>query len=145
MSTDNDHGHSRDEILRRLADARSRSHLKDTIFGAVDGTVTTFAIISAVAGAGLSYGIIVALGVANVLADGLSMAAGNYTATKAEADDIERLRAIEERHIRDYPDGERAELEEILAQKGLSGEVLKAATEAIASNRDNWVRIMLTD
>ena len=59
-------------------------HLRDIIYGAIDGSVTTFAIVAGVAGAGLSPLVIIALGFANVIADGFSMAAGNYTGTKAE-------------------------------------------------------------
>ena len=43
------------------------------------------------------------------------------------------------------PEGERAELREILAQKGLSGEVLDAATDAIAENREAWIDMMLVE
>ena len=119
--------------------------LRDTVFGAIDGAVTTFAIVSAVAGAGLSSGIIVALGIANVLADGFSMAAGNYSGTKAELDNIRRIREIEERHIRDVPEGELLELREILAEKGLKGDVLDAATKAIAADKQKWIEMMLVD
>ena len=63
-------------------------YLRDVIYGAMDGAVTTFAIVSGVAGAGLSANIVLILGIANVVADGFSMAAGNYLGTKA---DNERL------------------------------------------------------
>ena len=44
--------------------------LGDFVLGAVDGTITTFAIVSGVAGAGISVGVAIVLGLANVLADG---------------------------------------------------------------------------
>ena len=140
-----EHGHSPDEITERFMRPAKQNYLKDTVYGAIDGAVTTFAIVSAVAGAGLSSGIIVALGLANVLADGFSMAAGNYSGTKAELDNLERIREIEERHIRDVPEGERLELREILARKGLSGQVLEDATNAIAADKKSWIQIMLVD
>ena len=111
--------------------------------GAIDGSVTTFAIVAGVAGAGLSPFVIIALGMANVLADGFSMAAGNYSATKAEKDNINRIRAIEERHIATHPEGERLEARAILEQKGLSGDVLEQATDAIIADRENWISLML--
>ncbi len=139
-----DHGHTPEEIARRLsAPQRGRGNLGDAVYGAIDGSVTTFAIVAGVAGAGLSPLVIVALGVANVLADGFSMAAGNYAATKAELDDIARLRAVEDRHIRLYPEGERLELRAILEQKGLSGDTLDQATDQIARNRVRWIETML--
>jgi len=96
-----------------------------------------------VAGAGLSPFVIIALGLANVLADGFSMAAGNYSATKAERDNIIRIRAIEESHIATHPDGERREARAILELKGLSGTVLEQATDAIVADRENWIALML--
>ncbi|WP_170426738.1 VIT1/CCC1 transporter family protein [Ruegeria arenilitoris] len=138
-----DHGHSQQEIAARINAPPGRGVLRDVVYGGIDGSVTTFAIVAGVAGAGLSPFIIVALGLANVLADGFSMAAGNYSGTKAELDNIRRIRAVEERHIRLYPKGERAEVREILSQKGLSGQVLEDATDAITANRDNWINLMI--
>lgn len=138
-----DHGHSQQEIRARIGAPPGRGVLRDAVYGAIDGSVTTFAIVAGVAGAGLSPFIIVALGLANVLADGFSMAAGNYSGTKAEQDNIRRIRAIEARHIALYPDGERREVREILAQKGLSGNVLDEATAAITADQDRWIDLMI--
>ncbi|MGP6088238.1 VIT1/CCC1 transporter family protein [Antarctobacter jejuensis] len=143
MSKPADHGHTEAEIAERLANPPGRGDLRDVVYGAIDGAVTTFAIVAGVAGAGLSPFVIVALGLANVLADGFSMAAGNYSATKAERDNRARLREVEERHIRLYPDGERAELRAILVQKGLSGQTLDEAVEQIAHNHGVWIDTML--
>jgi len=85
----------------------------------------------------------VALGIANVLADGFSMAAGNYSGTKAEFDNVKRMRAVEARHIERYTEGERLEVRAILALKGLSGQVLEDATDAITADRERWSDMML--
>lgn len=140
-----EHGHSTLEITRRLSKGKHYSPLKDMIYGGIDGAVTTFAIVAGVEGAGLSHNIIVALGLANILADGFSMAASNYSGTKAELDDRKRIIQIEERHIADHPDGEREELRQILALRGLSGPVLEQATEEIARSKEKWIDLMLTD
>ena len=140
-----EHGHSPDEIARRISETNKPSHLRDVIYGAIDGAVTTFAIVAGVVGAELSTKVIIALGIANVLADGFSMAAGNYSGTKAELDDAKRIRAIEERHVRLEPEGERAELREILAQKGLAGQTLEEAVNAIAKDRTTWIDMMLVE
>ncbi len=137
------HGHSQAEIEARIGAPSGRGYLRDTIYGAIDGSITTFAIVAGVAGAGLSPFIIVALGLANVLADGFSMAAGNYSGTKAELDDLNRLRALERREIATNPEGERRELREILRRKGLSGETLDSAVTQIAANEDSWIALML--
>ena len=141
----NEHSHAPAAIADRLAAGGKSGPLRDLVYGAIDGTVTTFAIVAGVEGAGLSHGVIVALGIANILADGFSMAAANYSGTKAELDDRKRIVRIEEDHIENHRDGELEELRQILAQRGLSGEVLGAAVEAISAQKDKWLNLMLTD
>lgn len=138
-----DHGHTEQEISDRVGSPSGKGVLRDAIYGAIDGTVTTFAIVAGVAGAGLSPVVIVILGLANVLADGFSMAAANYSGSKAEHDNMRRIRKIEERHIAEYPRGEWLEVREILSRKGLEGQVLDQATDAITQDRESWVSLMM--
>lgn len=140
-----DHGHGPTEIAQRLSSKSQNAYLKDMIYGGIDGAVTTFAIVAGVEGAGLSHGIIVALGLANILADGFSMAASNFSGTKAELDDRERIIHVEERHIKEHREGELEELRQILALRGLTGDVLDQATAAISANKEKWIDLMLTD
>lgn len=62
----------------------SKKYLAEFVYGATDGTITTFAIISGVMGASLAPVIILILGVSNVLADGFSMASSNYLSSKSD-------------------------------------------------------------
>lgn len=140
-----EHSHAPADIAERVTSKSPRSRIRDTVYGGIDGAVTTFAIVAGVEGAGLSPAVIITLGIANVLADGFSMAAGNYSGTKAELDDLDRLRAVEEHHIDTWPKGEREELRQILQQKGLEGQVLDQATDAIAANRPAWIEMMLVE
>ena len=139
------HDHSQQGIERRLSGEPHTSFLKDMIYGGIDGAVTTFAIVAGVQGAGLSPTIIVTLGAANIIADGFSMAASNYSGTKAELDDRRRIIQIEETHIAAHPKGELEELRQILGLRGLFGEVLEQATVQIAQDKDKWIALMLTD
>lgn len=138
-----DHGHSHQEIAARISAPAGKGVLRDAVLGALDGSITTFAIVAGVAGAGLSPLVIVVLGLANVLADGFSMAAAAYSGSKAEQDNFRRIRKIEERHIQDNPLGEWREVREILSQKGLSGRILDEATDVITKDRENWIALMM--
>ena len=60
------------------------SYLGEFVYGAIDGAVTTFAVVAGAAGAGLSPAIVLILGFANLFADGFSMAASNYLSTKSK-------------------------------------------------------------
>lgn len=139
------HDHTPEGIARRLADTNTPSLLKDLVYGGIDGAVTTLAIVAGVQGAGFSPKVIIALGIANILADGFSMAAGNFAGTRAEAEEVARLRAIEADHIQHVPEGEREELRQILAAKGLSGTSLEQAVSAISSRESAWIDMMLVD
>jgi VIT1/CCC1 family predicted Fe2+/Mn2+ transporter len=65
---------------------RFEQFLGEFVYGATDGTVTTFAVVAGAAGAGLSSTVIVILGFANLIADGFSMGASAYLSAKSERD-----------------------------------------------------------
>lgn len=140
-----DHQHTREAIERRLSAGPRASYLRDWIYGGIDGAVTTFAVVSGVVGAELSTTVILILGTANLLADGFSMAASNYTGTRAEAEEGEYLRAVEQRHIDEEPEGEREEVRQIFAGKGFAGDDLERIVEVITGQRELWVQTMLTE
>jgi VIT1/CCC1 family predicted Fe2+/Mn2+ transporter len=140
-----EHEHSAEAIKRRLARGPQHNYLRDWIYGGIDGSVTTFAVVSAIAGARLSPWIILVLGFANLFADGFSMAASNYLGTKAEHEDLHRLEAVENRHIDMEPEGEREEVRQIFQQKGFVGEDLRRIVQLITADRRRWVRTMLTE
>ena len=140
-----EHEHSPDAIRRRLEGGPTHNYLRDWIYGGMDGAVTTLAVVTGVAGAQLSKWIILALGFANLFADGFSMAASNYLGTKAEHDDWRRLEDIENRHIDLAPEGEREEVKQIFHRKGFEGKDLNRIVELVTSERERWVRTMLTD
>src|SRR4026209_90330 len=61
----------------------ARHHVRELIYGANDGIITTFAVVAGVAGGGLSLRVVLIIGAANLFADGLSMAVGNYLAIRS--------------------------------------------------------------
>jgi VIT1/CCC1 family predicted Fe2+/Mn2+ transporter len=67
----------------------ARHYVREIVYGANDGIITTFAVVAGVAGGGLSAQVILICGVANLLADGLSMAVGNYLAIRSHESVLE--------------------------------------------------------
>lgn len=137
--------HTPEAIERRIASARQHSYLGDFVLGAVDGTVTTFAVVAGTAGAGLSSGVAIVLGLANVAADGFSMAVSNYLKSRADRQIVDRFRTMEEMHIDEIPDGEREEIRQIFAGKGFDGPILDEIVRVITRDRQQWVDTMLTE
>jgi vacuolar iron transporter family protein len=140
-----EHEHTTEAIEERLSAGPGHNYLRDWIYGGIDGSITTFAVVTGVVGAGLSPIVIVILGLANLIADGFSMAASNFLGTRAEHDDIRRLEAIEYRHIDLAPEGEREEVRQIFARKGFLGSDLDRIVELITSDRERWVKTMLSE
>jgi len=114
--------HSRKAIRQAMEQhgGAGSQYIGDLVYGGLDGIVTTFAIVSGVAGAELGAGVILILGLANLLADGLSMAAGAFLSSKSEQEYYERERAREEWEVEHFAEGERAEMVEIYRAKGYS-------------------------
>ena len=140
-----EHGHSPEAIRTRLIQGPKANYLRDCIYGGIDGIVTTFAIVAGAIGASLSDRVVIILGLANLVADGFSMAAANYSGTKAERDNYKRLRRIEERHISSNPQGEKEEVRQIFRLKGFAGADLDRVVAVITNKREQWIDTMLAE
>jgi VIT1/CCC1 family predicted Fe2+/Mn2+ transporter len=71
--------------------ATASHYIRDLVYGANDGIITTFAVVSGAAGGALSSAAILIIGVANLAADGMSMGVGNLQAIRSH----ERVRAAQ--------------------------------------------------
>jgi VIT1/CCC1 family predicted Fe2+/Mn2+ transporter len=70
-------------------------YLRDVMYGALDGVITTLAVVAGTTGADLEPRIGIILGIANLVADGLSMGASNYLGLKSELEQTGRSVAVE--------------------------------------------------
>lgn len=143
--TDLARDHTPERVRERLAAPDGHGYLRDGVYGAVDGAVTTLAVVTGALGAQLSAGVVLVLGFANLAGDGFSMAVGNALGVRAQREQVERTRAMEHRHIQLVPEGEREEVRQILADKGLTGDVLDQAVDAVTADHEKWVDLMLTE
>lgn len=137
--------HEPEAVAARLRRARSPQSVSDAVLGGIDGCITTFAIVTGSVGAGFPPHVSLILGIANLVADGLSMAVSNYESIKAHNDFIDAMWREEERHIEQVPEGEREEIRQIFAQKGFDGAALEHIVETITADRKLWIETMLAE
>jgi vacuolar iron transporter family protein len=76
--------------------AIARHYIRDVVYGANDGIITTFAVVAGVTGGALSTRAVLIVGVANLLADGLSMGVGNYLSIRSHESALAALGRPEE-------------------------------------------------
>ena len=120
-------------------------YVKDAVYGANDGIITTFAIVAGVAGADLSATTIMLLGIANLFADGFSMAVSSWLSATSEKDVYHRERSVEEWELHHQRADERAEMQRMLASRGYTEADAKNLTELLIKNKDFWLDIMMRE
>lgn len=123
----------------------SSQYLGDMVYGGLDGIITTFAVVSGVAGAQLGTPVILILGLANLFADGFSMATGAYLSSKSEQEYYQREWQRETWEVEHFPDGERAEMYEIYRQQGYAEEEARQLVEIKSRDPQRWVKAMMVE
>jgi VIT1/CCC1 family predicted Fe2+/Mn2+ transporter len=140
--------HSPDRIAaaaREEHGAPSHAYVGNMVYGGLDGIVTTFAVVSGVAGAQLGNGVVLILGLANLFADGFSMAVGAYLSSKSEQEYYDREHQRENWEVEHFPEGERSELVEIYRSKGYSADDATQLVDIQAKNQELWVKTMMVE
>lgn len=125
--------------------SRFQDYIGEFIYGGIDGSVTTFAVVAGAAGAHLDSAIVLILGFANLFADGFSMSVGSYLSTKSEKENYEKHKAIEYWEVDHLPEKERDEIREIYQAKGFEGELLERVVDKITEDKDRWVDVMMKE
>ncbi len=138
LSEDQIHGEK--SMLKKFQD-----YLGEFVYGGIDGSVTTFAVVAGAAGAGLESSIVIILGFANLIADGFAMSVGSFLSTKSEKQKYEKHKAIEYWEVDNLPEKEREEIREIFEDKGFSGDLLEQVVDTITADKDRWVDVMMKE
>ena len=105
--------------------------LRAAVLGANDGIVSTSSLVLGVAASGASSSAILTAGVAGLVAGALSMAAGEFVSVSSQRDSERADLHLEERELRDDPEGELGELARIYEKRGVPPELAQQVAAAL--------------
>jgi VIT1/CCC1 family predicted Fe2+/Mn2+ transporter len=94
--------------------------IREVVFGAQDGLVSTFAVVAGLAAAGVGPLVVLLGGAVSAMAGVLSMSIGTFLSSRAQRQLYERELDRERREIRDHAGEEIAELIAALAARGMA-------------------------
>ena len=117
--------------------------LREVVFGAQDGIISTVALTTSVAIAVGNTGTVLVAGLAAAAAGMISMAAGAYLGSRAEEDVREAMIAREMRDLEDKPAEELAELVILFQREGNTYDDAVHLANDIASNESLWLNTLL--
>ncbi|MET7326870.1 VIT1/CCC1 transporter family protein [Nonomuraea sp. NPDC005650] len=115
--------------------------LRPSVFGAMDGLVSNFALIAGVAGGTTNTKVIALGGVAGLAAGALSMAGGEYVSVSSQRELAQAEIAVERREIARHPDDEQAELAQTFVDKGVEPHLAAEVSRQISRNPDRALEI----
>ena len=131
------------EIDRERWRVASLIRLREVVFGAQDGILSTLALVTSVAVAVDQTSIILVAGLAGALAGMISMASGAYLGSRAEQDVKRSEIAQEAAELEANPAEELAELTVIFQREGRSYEEARHLADEIAQDKDLWLRTLV--
>ena len=117
--------------------------VRDIVIGMADGLTVPFALAAGISGAIAASHVVVTAGIAELAAGGIAMGVGGYLAARTDAEHYQSERAREEREMRELPDVERKEIDEILERYGISQDVRGKVVDEISADAHRWVEFMM--
>ena len=121
----------------------SSAMLQDVVIGLSDGLTVPFALAAGLSGAVSSSGLVITAGLAEIVAGSIAMGLGGYLAGRTEVEHYASEIAREHREVQEVPEKERAEVDELLADMGLSEATRRQAVAELTANPEQWVKFMM--
>jgi VIT1/CCC1 family predicted Fe2+/Mn2+ transporter len=134
-------------LAAHLAEERGKASLlgeiREAIFGAQDGLVSTLAVVSTVAGASANSFPVLIAGIASGLAGVFSMAAGEYMSSKSQREIFEAQIVGEREEVRERPGEAEAEMAFMFEEDGLPRQEARAVASVIARHPEVLLKTMV--
>ncbi|MGH8946330.1 MAG: VIT1/CCC1 transporter family protein [Acidimicrobiia bacterium] len=120
----------------------TRQYWRDMILGVNDGLVSMFLLVVAVVGGGLNNEQVLLTAMAGALAGAVSMAAGEYLATKSQDEVFNAELELEQVHIQNFRDQEMSQLREFFQEMGVRPSDLEAVLSGFELNDEALLNAM---
>jgi vacuolar iron transporter family protein len=124
---------------------KESSYIRDLVFGFGDGINTSLGIVAGVGGAQIMADIVILAALVGMFTGAKAMAVQNYLAVKSQREILESEIKREQFEIENVPEKERQEIVDIYTAKGFQGDELRKIVDKITSNKDVWLKTMLTE
>jgi vacuolar iron transporter family protein len=123
-------------------DLGKKKYVREAIFGFNDGLVSTFALVSGIAGAGFGNFLIAFIGIISALAGALSMGFGTYISTKSQIEVYSGEIKQELKRIEQKPKSSAQEIKNIFKGFGFRGKELEIVVKRITKNKAAWLSLI---
>ncbi|HEX9853724.1 MAG TPA: VIT1/CCC1 transporter family protein [Acidimicrobiia bacterium] len=120
----------------------TRQYWRDIILGVNDGLVSVFLLVAGVVGGGLDASQVLLTAIAGAVAGAISMAAGEFLATRSQEEVFDREIALEREHIRNHTDMEIDQLRGMFIDLGVHAEDLDATIAAFSRDEEVLLNAM---
>jgi vacuolar iron transporter family protein len=124
---------------------KESNYIRDLVFGFGDGVNTSLGIVAGVGGAVIAADVVILAALVGMFTGAKAMAVQNYLAVKSQRQILESEIKREEYEIETMPNQEKKEIEEIYKLKGFEGDELKKIVDKVTSDKDVWLKTMLTE
>ncbi len=106
--------------LKKKSRNRNGKYIKSIVYGGLDGIITTFAVVAGSVGGELSFRVVLILGFSNLLADGFSMAVGDFLSTKSQNEYEKTVRHKKQIDIMQHPEQEAKQIKNSFTEQGIN-------------------------
>ncbi|MFN8355793.1 MAG: VIT1/CCC1 transporter family protein [Spirosomataceae bacterium] len=135
--------HHEDQILHKEEHLQSSAFITDVVIGMSDGLTVPFALAAGLSGAVHDNAVVVAAGIAEIVAGSIAMGLGGFLAGQTEVEHYEAELKREYDEVERVPEREKEEVREIFADMGLSPALQEEVVNEISKNKDLWVEFMM--
>jgi len=138
--------HDIKQVSKEQHKGEAGEYVQSIVFGGLDGIITTFAVVAAAAATGLTYGMILIIGFANLVGDAFGMGVGDFISSKAEDDHEISERKREAWELENLREVERDEMIQIYVAKGvLREDAVEVVDLLLNASKSAFLDVMMVE